>query len=245
MRDSGFSSTICRRKFIAYGGWLAAGAATAPDKATAQNAPEKEDIPVSPLEDLMREHGLLDRILLLFEEVHARLKGGQGFPIETIGTAAGIVRHFVEDYHEKLEEDHIFPRFEKAGKLNALTEILRGQHKAGRTLTDWILAHATESSLGTQQNREEMAGHLGRFVRMYRPHKAREDTELFPAFRAVIAPREYDALGERFEDEEHKLFGAEGFEKNVETVAQLERGLDIFNLGKFTKRPMRPAWFSS
>ncbi|AHF17361.1 hypothetical protein NIASO_06125 [Niabella soli DSM 19437] len=30
---------------------------------------------------------------------------------------------------------------------------------------------------------------------MYRPHEAREDTVLFPAFRKIVSRHEYDSLG--------------------------------------------------
>ena len=42
----------------------------------------------------------------------------------TLSRAAGIIRHFIEEYHEKLEEQHLFPRFRKAGKLVELVNVL-------------------------------------------------------------------------------------------------------------------------
>lgn len=50
---------------------------------------------------------------------------------------------------------------------------------------------------------------------MYRPHEAREDTVLFPAFRKLVSHHEYGALGEAFEKNEHQLFGQDGFETMV------------------------------
>ena len=72
---------------------------------------------VSPNEDLMREHGVLERILLVYEEGLHRLEDTQDFAPEVVAGGAAIVRRFVEDYHEKLEEDFLFPRFTKAGQL--------------------------------------------------------------------------------------------------------------------------------
>lgn len=78
-------------------------------------------------------------------------------------------------------------------------------------------------------------GVLKRVLLIYRePHEAREDTVLFPAFRQIVSPHEYDALGEQFEKKEHQLFGEEGFEKNVEEVAALETMLGIHDLAQFT-----------
>ena len=71
---------------------------------------------------------------------------------------------------------------------------------------------------------------------MYRPHEAREDTVLFPAFRSVVSGHEYDALGEDFEKKEDELFGQDGFFKVVDQVAQLEKKLGIFELSQFTPK---------
>jgi hemerythrin-like domain-containing protein len=72
------------------------------------------------------------------------------------------------------------------------------------------------------------------FIRMYRPHEAREDTVLFPALRSVVSPNEFDAMGEDFERDERQKFGEDGFERMVNQVADLERDLGINDLSKFT-----------
>lgn len=69
---------------------------------------------------------------------------------------------------------------------------------------------------------------------MFRPHEAREDTVLFPAFRKLLSFQEYQKLGDIFEDKEHELFGMDGFEKAVSQVADLEKKLGIYNLSQFT-----------
>ena len=72
------------------------------------------------------------------------------------------------------------------------------------------------------------------FIRMFRPHEAREDTVLFPAFQKLVGHKEYDRLGEKFEERERKLFGGDGFEMAVRQVAQLEAALGIADLSQFT-----------
>jgi hemerythrin-like domain-containing protein len=71
---------------------------------------------------------------------------------------------------------------------------------------------------------------------MYAPHEAREDTVLFPAFRKIVSRNEYDSLGEEFEDNEHKLFGEDGFETMVEKVTKIEKELRIYDLAQFTPK---------
>ena len=92
------------------------------------------------------------------------------------------------------------------------------------------------SPLRGQADRDALAKELRAFVRMYRPHAAREDTDLFPAFHALFSEQEFDALGDQFEAEEHKLLGANGFEGAVVTVAQIEAQLGIGNLADVTPK---------
>src|SRR5512140_3416880 len=72
---------------------------------------EKQGIEVTPAEDLMREHGVLKRVLLVYDELQRRIAARQDFAPAVVSDAAGVIRNFIESYHEKLEEDHLFPRF--------------------------------------------------------------------------------------------------------------------------------------
>ena len=191
---------------------------------------------VAPPEDLMREHGVLNRILLIYEESIRRIEASAPFPIETLAAAGDIIRRFIEQYHEKLEEDYLFPRFEKANKLVDLVGDLRRQHQAGRDLTATVLKLANAEGIKTPGDRKQLVAAMRSFIRMYRPHEAREDTVLFPAFREIVKPKEFLALGETFEDKEHALFGKEGFEGVVAQVAKLEQTLGIYDLAQFTPR---------
>ncbi|WFU38778.1 hypothetical protein QA640_30830 [Bradyrhizobium sp. CB82] len=65
------------------------------------------------------------------------------------------------------------------------------------------------------------------FIAIYRPHAAREDTDLFPKLKEVVSSNEYDAMAEDFEKQEHQLFGQDGFEKMAARVAQLEQQMVI------------------
>ena len=194
------------------------------------------DEEISPAEDLMREHGVLRRILLIYEEAGRRIETGQEMPGEPLGDAVAIVRAFVENYHEKLEEDLLFPRFREAGTLVDLVDVLLEQHKAGRRLTDEMLRLTDDPSLGSAADKEALAALFRRFGRMYRPHAAREDTVLFPAIREVVSGDEFAEMGEQFEDREHGIFGEHGFADAVDRVAAIESAFRIHDLSLFTPR---------
>lgn len=195
---------------------------------------EAEEVAIG--EDLMREHGVLKRILLIYDEVGLRIRRKKEFPPGVIADSAHIIRSFIEDYHEKLEEDYLFPRFRRAHKLVELVDVLAQQHRAGRAVTARI-AVLGGGSLKATADRQQLADALYQFVRMYAPHEAREDTVLFPALHQILSRNEFDSLGEEFEDKEHELFGKDGFEEMVAKVAALEMQLGIYDLAQFTPTP--------
>ncbi len=193
----------------------------------------------------MRQHGILKRVLLMYDEVIRRIDSRQDFPAQTVIESAEIVRKFIEDYHEKLEEDYLFPLFRKyyrrddvlrlyAQKLVDLVDVLHEQHPAGQRLTDRIIA--TLQSLRTADDRQKLARDLRAFVRMYEPHVAREDTVLFPALHVITTRQEYEALGEKFDEIEHKTFGTDGFDIYLDQVTAFEKRLGIYDLAQFTPK---------
>ena len=189
---------------------------------------------VPPTEDLMREHGVLKRILLIYEDAERRLRAGANFPADALQQAAGIIRRFIEQYHEHLEERYVFPRLRKAGKLVGTVATLKTQHEKGRVLTGRILAGATTRGLADARTRKDVITAMAAFDRMYAPHEAREDTVVFPTFRDIVPDKEFAELGERFEDEEHRRFGPAGFTGIVDRVAGIEKELGIYDLNQFT-----------
>ncbi len=220
-----------RRQWLRYGSLVLVGGVAVAQKKQAQ---EEED--VSPAEDLMREHGVLKRVLLIYREIMGRIDNNREFPPDALASSAKLIRSFVEDYHEKLEEDYLFPRFRKANQLVDLVNVLNQQHQKGRTLTARTLQLAAPATLKDPSKRKELHDALYQFVRMYEPHEAREDTVLFPAFRKSVSKHEYDALGEDFERKENQIFHGEGFEKNVDAVAAIEKQLGIYDLAQFTPK---------
>ena len=185
---------------------------------------------ISPVESLMRGHRILDRILLIYQEIIAQLKTGKEFPPSLLSQGCTIIRRFIEDYHEKLEEDYLFPCFEKADKFVDLVRGLRMQHQLGRHLTDNILNMATQTSLHDPENKKKLLESLHLFIQMYRSHKANEETVLFPALRSIVSPQTFDELGETFETKEHDLFDENGLENVLGRVAKLEKSLGIYDL---------------
>ncbi len=161
------STEATRRRFLG----LAIGSAASAGMLVASSAvarPEpKEEEGVAPGEDLMREHGVLKRVLLVYGEAIRRIDAHADLPPEPVADSAKIIHDFIEEYHEKLEEDQLFPRFRKANRLVDLVDVLDAQHKAGRKLTAQISRLATVKSLRDPDERRRLRTAMEQFIRMY------------------------------------------------------------------------------
>ena len=203
-----------------------------------QATPKKktaESIPVTATEDLMREHGVLQRILLVYEAGSRRISQGEDIDPVVFSQAAETMRDFIHDYHEKSEEEHVFPRFKKAGRMVELVDVLMVQHTAGRKLTERIL-QAAEASRGNKEQRTAMTDAMQATITLYRPHAAREDTNIFPTLRSLMTPNEFEELGETLEKAEVAKFGSDGFEKMAKRVEQIEKRIGTDDLAQVTPK---------
>jgi len=204
---------------------------------TALFAEEKKDEPeVTATEDLMREHGVIRRALLVYAELVPKLKSDPGaVDPAALQKTAKLFRTFGEDYHERqLEEEHIFPTIKKMNKpgLTHYVDVLTAQHQRGREITDYVIS-VTNGKIGKQHG-DELAKIFEAFTLMYQNHAAREDTILFPAWKTNYTNKQLDEIGDQFEDIEHKTFGKDGFDDAEETISQIEKIFGFEDIAQFT-----------
>lgn len=225
-----------RRQLLVTTGAVALGLVATPLMAAEpEGEDEKHDAKeVLAVEDLMREHGVLRRALLVYSEASARIVGAkQDVPLDALGRAAALFRTFGEDYHERaLEEQHVFvPLIKAGGTHGALAKTLTSQHQRGREITDYVTAVAKK---GRGAADATFANTLVSFVRMYQHHAAIEDTIIFPAWKRAISAAQYDELSDQFEDLEHKMFGEDGFEDALTRIASIEQAFGLTDLAALT-----------
>ena len=231
-----------RREWLAGLSSLGAGAIligctrTAPNEANEGRKNNADDKPeVTATEDLMREHGVLRRALLVYQESAMKLRSAANVPSQPLQKTAKLFRAFGEEYHEKkLEEVYIFPAVKKAGGVaDGYADVLVAQHQRGREITDFIIA-ATAGPRLAAADVQTFAAALEGLVRMYEHHAAIEDTIIFPAWKETLSAGNLDEMNEKFEEIEHEQFGEDGFESALKQMAEIEQSLGLSDLAQFT-----------
>lgn len=205
-----------------------------------QQKEHKEEAEVTASEDLMREHGVIRRALFVYGEASRRARTEPAsIPLPQLLDTARLFRSFAEDYHEHaLEETHIFPVVRRlAGPVARLPEVLLTQHQRGREITDYIQRIASGRSLPPAEA-ARLAHTLDALIAMYGPHAAREDTDLFPAWKKALGEEAYEEMGEKFEDIERRTFGHDGFDDAHSRIARIEEAFGLADLSRVTPPPL-------
>jgi hemerythrin-like domain-containing protein len=228
-------SAVSRRQLLVAGGvgLLAGGAAT--EVANLMTGSGSAAAAIPPGESLMNEHGVLKRVLLVYNAALAHDDPDVAAP--AIHAGAEVVHDFIETFHEAVEEGFVFPALRSAGQLVSTVDTLQLQHGRGRLITEFLLSWATPDVMAQASGRQGLADAIDAFDRMYQPHEAREDTVVFPAYRALLTSSDSDHVGQVITGLQAKEFGGEGFAGVVERVAAIERSLGILDLEQFTPAP--------
>src|SRR5256714_8656885 len=119
---------VARRRLVAAGVGILLGAPVGAEALQGAGKINPDEGVTAP-EGLMKEHGVLNRCLLIYEEGIRRLHSKQEVSPNVFNHTALLIRKFVEEYHEKNEEKYIFPVFEQRHTLVDLVETLKKQHK--------------------------------------------------------------------------------------------------------------------
>lgn len=225
-----------RRAVLLSGGGLVAGAAAASAGWALTESPTAPTaaVVIPPDDDLMREHGVLKRVLLCYREMADRVQSGQPLNAQDLHDSALIIHDYIEGFHEGLEEGYVFPRLVGDGRVSSTVTTLLVQHARGRVITQFLLREATARAVVMRGTRADLAAAMLAFDRMYEPHEAREDTVVFPAFRQIVPASELTELGQHFADLELQQFGTNEFAAMVTRVASIEQNLGIYDLSQFT-----------
>lgn len=159
-----------------------------------------------PTFDLMREHAVVSRICLIYERMTPEMLKKY---YKTFKILPRIMRDFIENYHEKMEEKYIFPYIVKEKKL---VSILIEQHKQSRVMTKKILSEPTVELLRS-------------FSDMYRWHASMEDSVIFEEFKSVVPIEEQKKIAEIFEKSEKSKFGPHSIKKFMKMIDKVESKL--------------------
>lgn len=200
----------------------------------AQGSESRDQHEIMPVERLMRDHAIANRLLVLYQVSLDRLQRGQEVPSDALAQSAKLIRQTAEDIHVPTEEELVFPMLEKANHAPEMIATLRAQHKAARPLTDAILRDGTTDALRNADTRTRVSQAAMAYMRMMGAHATREETELYPVLHGLITPEQYAGLHQQMRERERSQLGAKGFGAVIDQIKRLEAALGVADLNQFS-----------
>lgn len=185
-------------------------------------------------DSLLLEHGLAERIMLVYERLIKEWKSGEKADLSLIRRTAQIAQSCLSGCHERNEERCLFPLFHEEGYLTEVVDALAGQHEAGRELTEKIIDLSTPGRIKDETHLNILMTLCRSHIFMYRPHISRENSELFPRLSAIASPREIEKIGREMAAATRDALGEQGIAGSLADLAEIERTLDIHDVRSYT-----------
>lgn len=206
------------------------------DRPLKEKGEELEEEESSPIEDLMKEHGFIELILVMYQRMIDQAAMGQAVDISVIHRSAEMLKNIVSDHHEKDEELYIFPKFIEANYIVEIIDTLKEQHDRSRIIIKEMMDLSSRGRQIDYDARKRLINLCGAFVYMYLPHIAHEDTILYPTFYDIVSADYVQDIREKMEDEEERLLGETGFRGLIGRVSELEKIVGVHDIDQFTAR---------
>lgn len=187
-------------------------------------------------EDLMQEHGVFRRLLMIYDELSHRFEQGFADPDGCLSKSTDLIITYVQNHHERIEELMVFPALTKANAQAELVSTLVEQHQVGRDITDAIQKRIESVPKPHSSTQAELSKLTRSYSHMFRAHAAREDTVAFPALRKIMTPTQYQEFSDKVLNIESKMKVAE-LDDILKKVLLVETALDLADLNKFTAHP--------
>lgn len=169
------------------------------------------------VQDILREHRSLSRVLALLERQVEAFEAGEGFDAELWHLILDYLRDFPEQVHHP-KEDLIYRRLmERGGEAAAALADLEAEHARLKATLDRLAGLVEAVERDVELPRSLLAGAARDFLAFQRSHMAREEDTFLPRAERCLTPADWQAVAGRAERRADPLFD----EKQAERFAAL------------------------
>jgi hemerythrin-like domain-containing protein len=174
-----------------------------------------------PIGPLMKEHRLIERMIVLLEKEIDRLEEGEELDLHFIDVAVDFIRSYADRCHHGKEEDILFRDLAKKALSDEHSQTMKeliAEHVYGRETTAALAGAKERHVQGDMQALGSVIGYLKDLVEFYPAHIEKEDKHFFVPCMQYFSRREQDEMLEEFWEFDRGLI----HEKYRSIVGQLE-----------------------
>ncbi|MGI5864836.1 MAG: hemerythrin domain-containing protein [Myxococcales bacterium] len=156
---------------------------------------------MDPIETLMTEHRLIERVLAALEAHTARVRAGEVTERAELERFARFFTAFADKHHHGKEEDILFARMVESGfsREAGPIAVMLFDHEQGRALVRKLRDLATRSEPWTFEDALEADLAAGQFSQVLSAHIRKEDQVLYPMAERHLPEAALKSLAEQVE----------------------------------------------
>jgi hemerythrin-like domain-containing protein len=173
------------------------------------------------IEQLMKEHEAIQRMLNIVEKVCANLTSGERVDPEHLKQILEFFRIFADECHHGKEEHVLFPALEEAGipKEGGPIGLMLNEHNLMRGYVKNFAEAVDRYQAGEPQALSKVVHYATDYVATLRQHIDKENNILFPMAEIQLSDEKQTELAEQFESIETEKIG-EGKHENLHAVLE-------------------------
>lgn len=178
---------------------------------------------MDPLDRLMEEHRVIERVVDVLEEITNRLNRGMDIDVNDARQVLDFIRIFADKCHHGKEEGVLFPLMEEKGipREGGPIGVMLEEHEIGRNAVRGMLEAIESIERGDEAAKERFISNAWRYISMIRPHIDKEDNILYQMARSVFNEDDLEKLDREFDRVEREDIGPGVHEKYHELAHKL------------------------
>jgi len=188
-----------------------------------------EDTMNTPVDMLVEEHNVIERMLVILNKASDRLEGGEQVPAEFFLNAVDFIRHFADKCHHAKEEDVLFKLMGRRGipsEGGPIGQMLT-EHSYARQYTSRLETAAKHYEQGNQAAKEDIIENARAYAQLLSSHIFKENNILYPMAGQVFSDQDHEYLLQEFERVESEISGEGQHEKYHHLVEEMEAHLGM------------------
>jgi hemerythrin-like domain-containing protein len=176
-----------------------------------------------PTDDLMDEHRVIERMLVILTKASNRLEKGQDVDSELYVDAVDFLKNFADKCHHTKEEKLLFEKMMErgvSGEVGPIAVMMR-EHQDGRAHVKSLDKLSKEKMSKT--TREGLIKSSRAYVDLLSKHIQKEDNVLYPLANQILDKEDQKELEKGFEEVEEKVMGPGVHERYHKMIEQWEQ----------------------
>jgi len=184
---------------------------------------------MDPIESLMHEHRMIERLMNVLNESMRRIEAGAEVDVDLFEKAIDFIKNFADRCHHMKEEGELFVIFAQKGipDQGGPIGMMLNEHHIGRDYVRGMEEGLRRHKSGDRSQAQVLVQNARGYINLLSQHIMKEDNILYPMGNRLLSNADRKKLISRFEEIETEDIGEGVHEKYHHLIEDLENRIGL------------------